>query len=58
MILHMLRMVLSRKFGGSTMTTHSDTNTLYVLVTSLAGTILSLAGTWIFVAHSAQAMVA
>jgi len=40
------------------MAPQSDTNTLYVLVSSLAGTVLSLAATWIFVAHSAQAMVA
>jgi hypothetical protein len=31
-----------------------DTHTLYVLVSSLAGTVLSLAATWIFVAHSVQ----
>jgi hypothetical protein len=41
------------------MTTQSDTSTLYVLVSSLAGTILSLAVTWFFVAHSfVQPMVA
>jgi hypothetical protein len=40
------------------MATQSDTNTLYVLVSSLAGTVLSLAATWIFVAHSVQPMVA
>jgi hypothetical protein len=34
------------------MATPSDTHTLYVLVCSLAGTVLSLAGTWIVVAHS------
>ena len=40
------------------MTTPSDKNTLYVLIYSLAGTVLSLAATW-FVAHSfAQQMVA
>jgi hypothetical protein len=33
------------------MATQSDTNTLYVLVSSLAGTVLSLAATWIFVAQ-------
>ena len=47
------------EFGGSTMTTPSDKNTLYVLLYSLAGTVLSLAATWFFVAHSfAQQMVA
>jgi hypothetical protein len=35
-----------------------DTRTLYVLVTSLAGAVLSLAVSWIFVAHSVQPMVA
>jgi len=55
MILHMIGI----EFGGSTMTTPSDKNTLYVLIYSLAGTVLSLAATWFFVAHSfAQQMVA
>jgi hypothetical protein len=36
------------------MAPQSDTRTLYVLVSSLAGTVLSLAFTWIFVAHSVQ----
>jgi hypothetical protein len=40
------------------MATQSDSNSLYVLVSSLGGTVLSLVATWIFVAHSAQAMVA
>jgi hypothetical protein len=40
------------------MTTQSDNSTLYVLVSSLAGTVLSLAATWIVVAHSMQPMVA
>ena len=34
------------------MAPQSDTNTLYVLICSLAGTVLSLAVTWIVVAHS------
>jgi hypothetical protein len=34
------------------MASQSDARTLYVLVSSLAGTVLSLAGTWIVVAHS------
>ena len=46
-------------FGGSVMTPQSDTSTLYVLVCSLAGTVLSVAITWIVVAHSfVQPMVA
>ena len=44
-ILHMIGI----EFGGSTMTTPSDKNTLYVLLYSLAGTVLSLAATWFFV---------
>src|SRR5262249_36343895 len=44
--------------GGSTMAPQSEARTLYVLVSSLAGTVLSLAATWIFVAHSVQPMVA
>jgi hypothetical protein len=41
------------------MAPQSDTNSHYVLVCSLAGTILSLAATWIVVAHSfVQPMVA
>jgi hypothetical protein len=31
------------------MTTPSDKNTLYVLIYSLSGTVLSLAATWFFV---------
>ena len=51
--------VLGRNFGGSVMAPQSDTTTLYVLVCSLAGTVLSLATTWIVVAHSfVQPMVA
>jgi hypothetical protein len=41
------------------MAPQSDANTLYVLLCSLAGTILSLAATWIIVGHSfVQPMVA
>jgi hypothetical protein len=40
------------------MTTQSEARTLYVLVSSLAGTVLSLASAWIFVAHSVQPMIA
>jgi hypothetical protein len=40
------------------MAPQSDTRTLYVLVCSLAGTVVSLAATLIVVAQSAQAMVA
>jgi len=41
------------------MAPQSDTTTLYVLVCSMAGTVLSLATTWIVVAHSfVQPMVA
>jgi hypothetical protein len=40
------------------MAPQSDTRTLYVLVSSLAGTVLSFAASWIFVAHSVQPMVA
>jgi hypothetical protein len=54
----MLKIGLSRQIGGSAMTPQSDTRTLYVLVSSLAGTVLSLAATWIFVAHSVQPLVA
>ena len=53
------RKVLGRNFGGSVMAPQSDTTTLYVLVCSLAGTVLTLATTWIVVAHSyVQPMVA
>jgi hypothetical protein len=53
------RQILGRNFGGSVMAPQSDTNTLYVLICSLAGTVLSLAATWIVVAHSfVQPMVA
>ena len=48
----MLKTGLGQEFGESAMTTQSDTSSLYVLVSSLAGTILSLAVTWFFVAHS------
>jgi len=54
----MLKIGLSNQIGGSPMAPQSEARTLYVLVSSLAGTVLSLAFTWIFVAHSAQAMVA
>jgi len=57
-ILLMLKKVLGRKLGGSVMAPQSDTSSLYVLICSLAGTVLSLAATWIVVAHSAQAMIA
>jgi hypothetical protein len=40
------------------MATQSEARTLYVLVSSLAGTVLSLTATWIFVAHSVQPLVA
>jgi hypothetical protein len=49
---------LGQKLGGSVMAPQSDTSSLYVLICSLAGTVLSLAATWIVVAHSAQAMIA
>jgi len=48
----------NKEIGGSAMAPQSDARTLYVLVSSLAGTVLSLAATWIFVAHSLQPMVA
>jgi hypothetical protein len=54
----MFEIGLNKQIGGSAMAPQSDTRTLYVLVSSLAGTVLSLAATWIFFAHSAQAMVA
>ena len=58
-ILLMLRKVLGRKLGGSVMAPQSDTSSLYVLICSLAGTVLSLAATWIVVSHSfVQPMVA
>ena len=40
------------------MAPQSDTSSLYVLICSLAGTVLSLTATWIVVANSAQAMIA
>jgi hypothetical protein len=49
---------LGQELGGSVMAPQSDTSSLYVLICSLAGTVLSLAATWIVVAHSAQAMIA
>jgi len=55
----MLKTSLGQEIGGSVMAPQSDTNTLYVLICSLAGTVLSLAATWIVVAHSfVQPMVA
>jgi len=46
-------------FGGSVMAPQSDATSLYVLVCSLAGTIVGLGATWIVVAHSfVQPMVA
>ena len=53
------RKVLGRNFGGSVMAPQSDTSSLYVLVCSMAGTIVGLAATWIVVAHTfVQPMVA
>jgi len=50
---------LGRNFGGSVMAPQSDTSSLYVLVCSMAGTIVGLAATWIVVAHTfVQPMVA
>ena len=58
-ILLMLKKVLGRKLGRSVMAPQSDTSSLYVLICSLAGTVLSLAATWIVAAHSfVQPMVA
>ena len=55
----MLKTVLGQELGGSVMAPQSDTSSLYVLVCSLAGTIVGLAATWIVVAHSfVQPMVA
>ena len=48
----MLKTSLGQEIGGSVMAPLSDTNTLYVLTCSLAGTVLSLAATWIVIAHS------
>ena len=36
----MLKKVLGRKLGGSVMAPQSDTSSLYVLICSLAGTVL------------------
>ena len=50
---------LGQELGGSVMAPQSDTSSLYVLVCSLAGTIVGLAATWMVVAHSfVQPMVA
>ena len=54
----MLKTSLGQELGGSVMAPQSDTNTLYVLVCSLAGTILSLAATWIVIAQSTHSMIA
>jgi hypothetical protein len=54
-ILLMLKTGRGQELGGSAMMTQSDTSSLYVLVSSLAGTVLSLAATWIVIA---QTMVA
>jgi hypothetical protein len=54
----MLTKVLGRNSEDLVMAPQSDTSSLYVLICSLAGTVLSLAATWIVVAHSAQAMIA
>ena len=55
----MLKTGLGQELGGSVMAPQSDTSSLYVLVCSLAGTIVGLAATWIVVAHSfVQPMVA
>jgi hypothetical protein len=51
----MLKTGRGQELGGSAMMTQSDTSSLYVLVSSLAGTVLSLAATWIVIA---QTMVA
>jgi hypothetical protein len=51
-ILRMLKTGLGQEPGGSVMAPQSDTSSLYVLVCSLAGTIVGLAATWIVVAHS------
>jgi len=49
-----------QQLGGSVMAPQSDTSSLHVLVcSSMAGTIVGLAATWIVVAHSfVQPMVA
>jgi hypothetical protein len=58
-ILLMLKTGLGQQLGGSVMAPQSDTTSLYVLVCSMAGTIVGLAATWIVVAHSfVQPMVA
>ena len=50
---------LGQELGGSVMAPQSDTSSLYVLVCSMAGTIVGLAATWIVVAHTfVQPMVA
>jgi hypothetical protein len=54
----MLEIGVSRQIGGSPRAPQAEARTLYVLVSSLAGTVLSLAATWIFVAHSVQPLVA
>ena len=43
----MLEISSNKLIGGSPMAPQSDTRTLYVLLSSLAGTVLSLAFTWI-----------
>jgi len=45
----MLKTGLGQEFGASTMTTQLEASTLYSLA---GGTILSLAVTWFFLAHS------
>ena len=58
-ILPMLKTGLGQELGGSVMAPQLDTSSLYVLVCSLAGTIVGLAATWMVVAHSfVQPMVA
>jgi len=58
-ILLMLKIDLGQQLGGSVMAPQSDTSSLYVLVCSMAGTIVGLAATWIVVAHTfVQPMVA
>jgi len=55
----MLKIDLGQQLGGSVMAPQSDTSSLYVLVCSMAGTIVGLGATWIVVAHTfVQPMVA
>ena len=55
----MLKIDLGQQLGGSVMAPQSDTSSLYVLVCSMAGTIVGLAATWMVDAHTfVQPMVA